>query len=244
MIYIFDFAKEICSLPGRLCAAVGELCRKVDCQLCTECCEAVGRTYRNFWDQPLSSYLLVAGLLSLAELYFCADTLALEELDGCKLPESAWVGPSGLRVWLYLQIGFTVVNLLFAPYFQHQVWKEIVKEVRAGGDTATMPVSDDKPTKTVKAEVVRSSFQTVFMYDFGVLFYFFALLASCIWSWEGSAWTAGGDGCVLGRSPSWASWLGLVFFWVTVLYSFLWSCCGCCARSVEMTPEGLGYGVV
>eukprot|EP00448_Togula_jolla_P034127 CAMPEP_0170630044 /NCGR_PEP_ID=MMETSP0224-20130122/33730_1 /TAXON_ID=285029 /ORGANISM="Togula jolla, Strain CCCM 725" /LENGTH=176 /DNA_ID=CAMNT_0010957955 /DNA_START=156 /DNA_END=686 /DNA_ORIENTATION=- len=169
--------------------------------------------------------------LSITELYYCALTLLEPDLEQCSMPPG--LGRMvGLTNWIYLQMAFACANLLFAPYFQSMVWQKLMLDVQPVGDMR------------IPAAKVQESFRHVFLHDLGVLFYFFALVASFIWSTLGSTWVNEGDFCNPRGYPGWSYWLGLSFFWIALLYSALWYCCDCCASSVSIqAPVVMAYVV-
>mmetsp|Transcript_23903 Transcript_23903/g.59545 ORF Transcript_23903/g.59545 Transcript_23903/m.59545 type:complete len:244 (+) Transcript_23903:96-827(+) len=234
MIYVFNGCKSICSMPGQACTELGKCCGNikipaVDCTPLKNCCDSAGKACTQFMDKPLSSYVVIAVLISLFEIWYCLDTLSQSWLSDCTLGGSG--ADIGISTWLMVQVGFAVINLLFAPWFQHQVWKKIMEGVKSGG-MLTMEGSKQKVDKGV----VQEAFKQVLLYDLSVLFYFFTLLASFVWSWQGSTWISSGDPiCSTDDDAGWAYYLGLCTFWVAFLYSTFWYCCSCCASSVELT---------
>jgi len=227
MIYIFSGCKQVCSLPGKACTEVGKCCGNMNCTPVKDCCQTVGNTCTQFMDKPLSSFVFITMLISLAELYYCFNTLSSPSLNTCQLGGSG--ASIGISTWLFVQMGFAVLNLVFAPWFQNQVWKQIMK---------TTTGQDQKLPK----EVVQGAFKEVFLNDMSVLFYFFAMLASFVWSWQGGTWINSGSYCNSSGEAGWAYYLGLCAFWVAALYSTFWYCCSCCASSVELSGPIATYG--
>jgi len=220
MIYIFNFAKEICGLPGLLCTQCSKLFDKCNCTICEDVCMGMANCCRGFLDKPLSSYVVVTGLLSLVELGLCASVLNAAVTDECTV-KAPGVGMH-IHSWLVIQMGFAGLNLLFAPYFQGRVWQNLLEQVQAAGGLRGK----------IGKEMVQSSFKHVFLHDFGVLFYFIALVASFFWSWNGSNW-GGYPFCNPDGGTANAAWLGMCLFWVAFLYSVSWYWCSCCAKSVD-----------
>jgi hypothetical protein len=185
-------------------------------------------------DKPLSSYVVIIMVISFMEISYCADTLSQSWLGDCKL---GGMGKSiGISTWLMVQLGFSVLNLFFAPWFQNQVWKQIMKGAQNGGGVMT------GPNQKLDKSVIQAAFKEVFLNDFGVLFYFFAMLASFVWSWQGSTWIKEGSPiCSMGDDAGWAYYLGLCAFWVAFLYSFFWYCCSCCSSSVQLSEPIHSY---
>mmetsp|Transcript_86681 Transcript_86681/g.240377 ORF Transcript_86681/g.240377 Transcript_86681/m.240377 type:complete len:298 (-) Transcript_86681:160-1053(-) len=231
MIYVFTCVKEICGLPGKLCTECSKLCNQLNCQPCQEVCDAAANCCRGFLDKPLSSYVLITSGLSFGELASCASAFNAPELRGCEVRTSDSPGPEvGVHSWLVGQMAFAGINLLFAPYFQNQVWHNLVEQVQSLG-----PAQAKVPKK-----VVQNSFKHVFLHDFGVLFYFFTLIGSFIWSLHGQEWRYRGPSCNPDGATEWAAYLGTCLFWVAFFYSLCWYWCECCARSVDPSALGLG----
>jgi len=237
MIYLFQGCQGICSLPGKACTGCGELCKQMNCKPIHDCCQSAGRACSQFTEKPLSSFVVITVVLSCVELYFLFGAVEAHGTATCHFPASASVG---LPVWLYLQIGFSILNVLFAPFFQYQVWKRIMKDLQ--GDGATHGAVLTGPEHSVDKKVVQEAFKTVFLNDLVVLFYFFAMLASFVWSWMGGTWILGGTpDCNEGGLANWGAWLGLCLFSVVAFYSFCWYCCTCCASSVRLSHPIADY---
>jgi len=235
MIHVFNGCREICALPGRACTACGECCRQINCQPIQECCSALGQGCSRFTEKPLSSFVVIAWLMSGFEIYQCALALDPKVTDRCRfVADGASVG---LENWLYVQIGFSVMNIIFALWFQHQVWEAILNISRSGASLArNNPHHIDKT-------VVQSAFKHVFLHDLGVLFYFFILLASFGWSWKGSTWIhQSSSGCDPDGVEGYAYWMGFLFFWVAFFFSLFWYSCSCCAGSVTLKDPLPAYG--
>jgi len=235
MIHVFNGCKAVCSLPGEACTAVGKCCGNMNCTPIKDCCEGAGKSCTQFMDKPLSSYVIIVALISLMEISYCVDTLSQSWLPQCTLGGSG--ASIGISTWLMVQLGFAVLNLLFAPWFQHQVWKRIMAGAQEGGGVMT------GPKQNLDKTIVQGAFKDVFLNDFGVLFYFFAMLASFVWSWQGGTWINSGSAvCSTGDDAGWAYYLGLCAFWVAFLYSLFWYCCSCCASSVQLSAPIASYG--
>jgi len=92
------------------------------------------------------------------------------------------------------------------------------------------------PKQNLDKTIFQGAFKDVFLNDLGVLFYFLAMLASFVWSWQGGTWIKSGSAiCSTGGDAGWTYYLGLCTFWVAFLYSFFWYCCPCCASSVQLS---------
>mmetsp|Transcript_79657 Transcript_79657/g.204933 ORF Transcript_79657/g.204933 Transcript_79657/m.204933 type:complete len:238 (-) Transcript_79657:297-1010(-) len=228
MIHIFNCAKGVCSLPGEACKACGQACKSISCTPIQAACEAASGFCNSFVEKPLSSYVIITGALSIGEIAQCVISIMDPGLSKCVLGGS---GKSvGLTMWLMVQLCFAVLNLLFAPYFQTKVWIALM-------DDLVPP--ENNPGAQVPAKKVQEAFKHVFLNDFGVLFYFFALIASFVWSFQGATWIqTGHGGCGFDANAGWAYWLGEAFFCVALLYTLCWYCCDCCARSVTMPTSG------
>jgi len=136
--------------------------------------------------------------------------LAERSLTHCFMP-SGLGRLVGLRGWLVVKAGSACLSLSFAPYFQHRVWQELVKDAQP---TDTVP----KLTRLSKAQV-QASITKVFMHDLSVCFYFFASVGSTVWGYLGLRWTALGRDCSCGGYPLRACWLGFLGFLVALQYS-------------------------
>mmetsp|Transcript_31255 Transcript_31255/g.58702 ORF Transcript_31255/g.58702 Transcript_31255/m.58702 type:complete len:227 (-) Transcript_31255:22-702(-) len=220
MIHVFNCAKEACALPGRACLECGKVCSQIDCEPCKHVCDECGKTFKGFFDKPLSTYVVVKVILAAMQLYFCYSALSMKSMKNCS-PSGAIVdGPT----WLQIQMGFACVHLLFSPYFQSRIWQKVAEKFRErhfsleGGDTV--------PQRTIY-----ESFREVFLYDIGVLFYALILVLSLVWSLKGTAYAR----CDADGSIGWASYIGVCFFWVAVIYNFCYYYCGCCAGSVQLS---------
>lgn len=227
MIYLFQGCQGICALPGKACAACGQLCQRLNCKPIKDCCERAGQQCTHFTEKPLSSFVIAAFIMSAVQLYFCFGSLEATGTATCEFPKNAVVG---LPVWLYIQIGFAMLNILFAPFFQYLVWKQIMNDMQDTGATLTAPHHNLDKT------IVQQAFKAVFLNDISVLFYFFAMLAYFVWSWMGGGWIMQGSaGCNENGLSGWAYYLGLCFFWLVCFYSIVWYGCNCCASSVQLS---------
>lgn len=204
-----------------------------------------------FTDKPLSTFVVIAWILSGLQVYFCIDSIISPSLQSCDF--AVYGGSVDIVSWMYVQIAFAGVNFIFAPWFQHQVWKRIMGLAMLPGGMSTQSPSiaesaccccsqPSTGSQAVAPHVVHQAFKDVILYDLGVLFYFFALVASFFWSWEGGTWMMGNDTCDTTGTAGWAYYMGLCFFWVTFIYSMSWYCCPCCANSVELSAPIASYG--
>lgn len=251
MIHIFNCFGQLCKLPGQACSGCSELCKQINCDICQQGCANASKACSGFVSKPLSSFVVITILISLGELYQVGTSISSKKLSDCKLPEAAWVS---IKIWCYVQMLFALVNIIFAPYFQWQVWEMIKKKVnedpegpRPGGDSPTIEVKKDK---------VQAAFKDVFLNDFGVLAYFFVLIASFVWSIYGFDWIVHGTSktalplavnatetveasnpCNPGKALTLAANLGWFFFWLAVFYTLCWYCCSCCAGATSLKDE-------
>eukprot|EP00435_Cladocopium_sp_Y103_P073158 s308_g42.t1 len=225
MIHVFNCAKEVCALPGKACVECGKVCSQINCEPCKQCCDECGKVVSTFWDRPLSTYVALKVIMAAAQIYFCASALSDESLKSCNAEaKGGWV--SG-ETWVQVQMGFAIVHLLFAPYFQSRVWRMVSEKLREGQFRL-------EPGFVVPQQIIFASFKEVFLYDLGILVYAMILCASFVWSMNGSS-SMVGRFCDPGGNCGSASYLGLCFFWLAVVYNFCYYFCGCCASSVQLT---------
>lgn len=228
MIHVFNCAKEVCALPGKACVECGKVCSQINCEPCKQCCDECGKFVSSYWDRPLSTYVILKVLMASAQLYFCAAALGTKIIKSCPAErQGGWV--SG-ETWLQIQMGFAIVHILFAPYFQSRIWTQVSKKLREGQYRLERGFK-------VPQNIVFESFREVFLYDLGILLYAAILTGSFVWSLQGGN-SMVGSACDPEGSSGWAAWIGQSFFWVAVIYNFCYYYCGCCASSVELTdPE-------
>jgi len=224
MYLIFQGLGECCKLPGKLCSACGDCCKQMNCTACRDCCKSCASGCSGFVEKPLSSFVVIASLISIAELVYLSTTFSSEALKACEFPDSV-----GVSTWVMVQMFFAFLNLCFAPYFQWRVWQKLYEESDAENRLQSEPFVE------VEKEVVQSSFKYVFMHDLGVCFYFFALIGSLVWSNKGFNWVMSDpDNCNPDGGLSFAANLGYFFFGIPVLYTFMWYCCSCCAKATTI----------
>jgi len=233
MIYLFRGVAEICKVPGRLCSLCGELFKQIHCEPVKKCCDRASRGCSSFVERPLSSFVVITTVMSVLEIAYLGMTLILDSIERCPevWPKDAWVTPN---MWCLVQALFAVLNVVFAPYFQCKVWQQLEEEAEAEERLKTQPVID------IEKEDVVKSFKFVFMHDFGVLFYVFALIASFIWCCKGYTWiTAGGALCNPDQGLSYAANIGWAFFFIFFLYTLAWYYCGCCAKNTQIRGDSV-----
>mmetsp|Transcript_24245 Transcript_24245/g.76226 ORF Transcript_24245/g.76226 Transcript_24245/m.76226 type:complete len:379 (-) Transcript_24245:182-1318(-) len=231
MIYVFGFAKDVCALPGKACLALAEGCGRVEemftgplkgaldgvARLCTE----AGNFFASFVDRPLSSYVIIKAVLSVASLRACLNAMLDSSLASCEAS-----GSVGIRLWLYVQFGFACLNLIFAPYFQSQVWKLLLEE-------SVRLEADARGNVQIPGAKVHESFRFVLLHDAPVCLYVVALLLSFAWSCMGVGLVAH-HGCNPGGWPAQACTWNSYFFWLALIYTASYYYCGCCVSSVVL----------
>jgi hypothetical protein len=229
MIYIFQGITGICSLPGLLCKACGDLCGKIHCDPCKEACFEASKCVRQFMGRPLSTYLVYSWIISGLEIYY---SIAPSDRT-CEFTkeQGAYVSLSG---WRGIQMLFATLNIVFAPYMQIKVWRFIMETVRAAP-----PAVDPKTGKqVVPKKEVQNAFKKVWCEDFGVLFYFIAIILSVLWCVKGHEW---GSNLTGDCSISFPAWLGQAQFALAFVYTFCWYCCPCCAKAIELEKQEEHY---
>mmetsp|Transcript_4419 Transcript_4419/g.7049 ORF Transcript_4419/g.7049 Transcript_4419/m.7049 type:complete len:264 (-) Transcript_4419:214-1005(-) len=243
MIHVFNCAKEVCSLPGQACIACGNCASQINCDCCTEC----GKSFSNFMDKPLSTYVVIKVLLALTMLYYSYAAFSDPASQKCELSKDASVG---LSTWLQVQMAFAGMHIIFAPYFQYQVWLKMMEKLQDPQSSAAMRFTragqaagsvlgagSATGSNYVPGIVIHESFKEVLLYDIGILFYVAVLLASFIWSYLGATWFAGGHDhahCNAGGNTGSSAYFGMCFFWAALLYNGCYYYCGCCAGSVQL----------
>jgi len=208
-------------------------------------------------ERPLSTYLIISIILSAIQIYLCVKSMD----ETCKFAADATIGRS---TWVLIELAFAVINVIFAFYFQHKVWNHILehkdefdrevppeqgtgliggirggvqnlREQIGGATNAEEPPPEKSQKIKVKPEHVQSSFKQVFLEDFGVLAFFFLLIAIMIISYMGKGQVdANKDTCKM-EGFVWV--LGLAFFWIAFIYTLLWYCCKCCAGTVTLQRD-------
>jgi len=224
MIYVFNGAKEICSLPGRACTACGECLGQMNCEPLKNVCSGLGACFVTFLDKPLSTYVLVKALLSALLLVKCFLALSEPGLSLCVMQ------PVDITTWLYVMTSLGFLHLFFAPYFQVRVWHQLEKSI------ADQPPGDQPIT--IPATTVHEAFKEVFLHDVGILFYFCVLVFAYIWAWLGSSWLDSSLGCILEGHPAATIDLTYAICYLAAIYTSLYYFCSCCAGSVQLRREG------
>lgn len=267
MIYIFSGFQHICSLPGYCCQGIGTLCKS-----CPGACKVVSEPFRNlctncgsytkqFFEMPLSVYVLVSFLLSAYVAFMAQSGLTDDDEKSCT------------STFLLVLMGFAVVNIIFAIYVQCKVWSQIASDenkeaidaytaevnqpskgggylaagkgllndakAKVGGQAEEAPpdVPAQEGKRIVPAKVVQDSFKKVFCEDLVVLVMFFALVGMAVLAAMGAQTLDGeakGSVCVVKDGTKSC---GYYFLIVASLWSFAYMCCSCCSNKVTLAEE-------
>mmetsp|Transcript_72252 Transcript_72252/g.193852 ORF Transcript_72252/g.193852 Transcript_72252/m.193852 type:complete len:213 (+) Transcript_72252:1-639(+) len=193
------------------------------CRICRDACLEASKCVHQFMGRPLSTYVVGAFVLSALEIYCC-----FIPKDDCDFdPEKEAIVTHSM--WLSIQIGFAVLNLIFAPYMQAKVWKTLMQEIKEKPQYAA------SGKQVVPKAEVQDAFKKVFCEDFGVLFYFFASIMSLVWCYKGMyKW---GDDLEPDCSLVAAASLGQALVALAFVYTFCWYCCPCCAKAIELEQQ-------
>lgn len=210
MIYLFKSLEQFWYLPAKVCAHCERLCRQLRCTWAATRCAEVRGACTNFVSRPLSSYSVIVSLLAIGVLRCAARALAEPSLAGCEPPEGEGRA-FGIRRWLGAKAGFACLDLCFAPYLQHRVWQQLVKDAMLTASTPRMA--------RLSAAQVRESITEVFMNDLAVCLFVLASVVSFALDYVGLRWIVQGRGCDGGGYPLWVVWLGFGVFLTSVLYS-------------------------
>jgi hypothetical protein len=202
-------------------------------------------------ERPLSVYVFLSVLISAYTLFRASSDMG---------------SPAGCSSnYLMAMMFFAAVNVLFAIYFQYQVWAQITSDENkdqfedgdaptgggpgalagaAGRLSATMgrkqepsaPVGRLPGKWIVPKEVVVGSFKHVFSYDLGVLAMFFGLLVVFFISFKGPAFLDG-EGKDKCKVHDHTVWCSEALFWIPALWAFAYMCCPCCADKVTIAKS-------
>jgi len=213
------------------------MCGKLNCNLCRDCCQECSRWFSEAMAKPLSTYVIIAFLISGFELFLCYQAFSNKacELDTKKASVD-------FDTWVLIQGGFALLNLLFAPYFQYKIWQHLKEELEnPDSETSDSEVPEEGYVLVPKKDV-QKAFKHTFLYDFGVLIYFFACVASCIWSFMGLKWMLSTGSCQIELigAGGWAAYCGNTLCGIALMYLFCWYCCECCAKSVKVQRDPKG----
>lgn len=154
----------------------------------------------------------------------------------CKLKDSLGA-QVGIKMWIYVQMGMAAINLIFAPYLQCRLWMRMSQDANDPAKQAALvppaPGRDSGPL-ALNRQGVKDSFQHVFLHDFGVCFYVFALIFSYFWSQKGIAWAKSDPmHCDPNGWLSRSGGFGTFFVWFTILYACGWYCYMQCMGTTE-----------
>ena len=258
MIYIFEGVQSICSLPGLCCRACGDACASINCKPIKKCCHSCGKGCTQFMEMPLSTYLIVSIVLSAAHIYLCVQSLE----PACEFSADATLGHG---TWVMVQLSFAVANVLFAFYFQRQVWNHIdakkseyeqikeqgrggglvgglrggVQNLRAGlGGDSKLPDEDlVPPPRSHKIKVPPGSVQASFKEVFLQDFGVLAYFFGLIVMVVLSYMGKKSADDNSCQMESFVGMLGIAFFCVAFVYTLLWYCCKCCAGTVTVERD-------
>jgi len=160
MIYIFNFAQSICSLPGLLCQGCADLCRQVNCQPCVEGCNWVSSHFKHFMERPLSTFVVVSIVMGL----------------GAILSERT------------KEMVLGVINIAFAFFFQSKVWEHIMEKkdtFDADGWVPKQTVQESFKTVFMEDLLVLAMFfillVSLFVTEWGCVFFSVAAIYAVAW---------------------------------------------------------------
>lgn len=188
-------------------------------------------------EMPLSTYVVIKFCMALAMIGSCLGALNEPKFTDGKCEFSGSGKDIGLENWLYVQLGFAGLHLVFSPYFQCRLWGKVNMMA------SQLPRPPPGEPLTVPGDKVHEAFKDIFLTDIGVCLYFLATVANFVWSYLGSTWiTDGGPSCGLNSYPGWSYYLGMCFCWVAVVYTTLWYCCSCCSSSVVLREQPVIQG--
>lgn len=224
MIYLYNCLKDG---PKAICEKCSEACRDSPFAHCWEWCTA--RLY-DLLNKPLGGFVFMTVWVGVLELGCCGYAIFNQDLlADCQFPEPMF--GLGVHHWLFVQLGFSVLSMFFAPYLQNQIWRELNEKAREPDDPngpvserTRQAQSETGPVNASKQDVTQA-FKTVFMYDIGVLFYFFVLLASFANCWYGGGQIlADKEDCdeKANGFPRYSSWAGMSFVVFVFLYGAAW----------------------
>lgn len=237
MIYVFRALGEACACPGRSCSALCQLSErffaacasgKLPRRCCGELCTAFAEWREDCFhctERPLVSLVVITGMLSLGEIYFCASALGDASLSDCIMNGS----PLSVITWLRVQIMFALTHFVFAFYLQSRLLHKLLE------------IADGLPApQMMTLKQVRAGFKEVLLYDVGVLLFCLCSLGAFTWSVLGSEWIGNGVNCNPKTYSSRAYSLGPVALAVTFAYTAAWYCCAC-SGSIELPALGSPY---
>jgi len=235
MIHIFTGCKEVCKLPGKACTACGKCCDEIECAQCKECCDQCGASLNNFFSKPLGTYVVFTVLIAALEVGCCLYALSQSEiLKGCEFKEGTLGKSVGVTHWLYGQLGFAWLNLMFAPYIQFRLWANLQENAQTAAAEQGFS-SAGQPAQISRAKV-KQAFSDVFWHDIGVCLYVFAVFGSAAWSFLGQDWVTIAPACDPDGFSTNAALLGLFAFVFVVISFVAFMCYLECVSTMEVTP--------
>lgn len=236
MIHLVNGCSGICSLPGKCATECGKICGSDVCKPCENFTKECGIACSDFCHRPLGPYVVIGVLLSAVEVATCCKALLNEDLEKCQLQGSGV--DVGIQNWLYGQCGTAFINLIFAPYIQYQLWRNLQQEAAEESLTSgAQPGVETRFVDVPKAKV-QEAFWNVFLYDLGVCAYVFVLFGSAAWSYMGSTWIEGIPACNPDGVVSLAATLGSGVFAFVLFYFVCYVCYIQCMNTMEVTPGG------
>lgn len=113
------------------CQGCASILGNMKCNICRNACQACGSCVVGFHTKPLSSYVIVSFLLSgvCGYIAYAAST----EDNTCKYKDDAMFQK---ETFCYILLATAVVNVVFAVYFQMQVWAKIKETISTDGREA------------------------------------------------------------------------------------------------------------
>lgn len=169
MIYILNACQGVFSLPGMACSACGEACKSCPgacgaiCNPIRGCFTGCGASFKQFTERPLSTYVVVSLLVSAGSIYLSYEALN-NRTPGITKPTNATAitgagdGEACTSTFLYIVMGFAVINVVFAWFLQNQVWKEIMRHEEEF-------IDGDKPGETWKGRMPAAATGAMGMMD-------------------------------------------------------------------------------
>jgi len=229
MIHVFNFCSDACTMPHKICEKCSEACENSPCAIC---CQRLSEKVNELINRPLGGFVFMAVWVAVLELACCGYAIYNQDLlVNCQFRTPMF--GLGIHHWLSLQLGFSALNLVFAPYLQTQVWRTLIFEAKER-DNPSGPISDrtlqanteQGPIRASKQDVAEA-FKQVFMYDIGVCLYFFVLCASFYTSWYGDGQIlADRQNCDYAAEgfPRYSSLTGMFFVVFVFIYGMAWLC--------------------
>lgn len=152
-----------------------------------------------FLKKPIMPFVLLAAWLGVLDMACCTYTILSQDLSDCHF-EQPFAKSVGLHNWLVVQIGFSALDVLFAPYLQYEIMKVMAD-----------PQQD-----------VREAFKEVISSDITVWIYLLGLTLSVVWSSLGNYWVQCNENCNPSNWPLFVAWTGEFYFGFVVIYGLVW----------------------